>query len=91
MSKGITITSENSKGRKTSYEFWFHENFIAVHAHGFTDNEKLAKSATRYRKIWGCWYFCFESFIPRFVLEKIVSTEECVDLFVEWYQEEEPK
>lgn len=89
MNKGITVTSEDSKGRKMTYEFWFHENFIAVHAHGFTDNEKLAKSATRYRNIWGCWYYCFETFIPRFVFEKIFSSKECIKTFVDWFQETE--
>lgn len=89
MNKGVTITSENSKGLKTSYEFWFHENFIAVHAHGFTDNEKIAKNAIRYRFIWGRWYYCYETFIPRFVFEKIVDSEECIKMFVDWFLEAE--
>jgi len=91
MNRNITISQEDDNGRKKRFEFWFHENFIVIHVHGFTDDEKFAKHALKNRMIWGCWYFCFESFIPRFVFEKIVSTEECVDLFVEWYQEEEPK
>ncbi|WP_321437151.1 hypothetical protein [uncultured Bacteroides sp.] len=87
MGNGITISQKDDKGRTASYEFWFHDNFIAIHAHGFTDNETLAKSATRCRFIWGCWYFCFETFIPRFVFGKIVTSEECIAKFANWYND----
>ena len=88
MSKGITILASDSKGRNQVHEIWFHSNFIAVHVHGFTDDEKFAKEATKHRFIWGCWYYCFESFIPKFVFREIVDSEQCIEEFVKWYKQE---
>lgn len=87
MNNGINITCSDSEGRSQRHEIWFHENFLAVHVHGFTDNEGFAKICTRHRFIWGCWYYCCETFIPKFVFREIVESEECIEQFVKWYKQ----
>lgn len=69
---GFVLTQNDSKNRKANYEFWLHDNFIAIHVHGWTDNEKFAKNANRYRYIFGQWYYCYESFIPKHIFNTIV-------------------
>lgn len=85
----MQITTKDNKGRTQRSEIWFHETFIAIHWHLFTDNAEITKAATRSRKIWGCYYCAFESILPRYVFEKIVESKEAVEEFVKWYKYEE--
>lgn len=82
----MTITRKDDNGRTQRFEAWFHPNFIAIHWHLFTDNVEVAKGANRSRKIWGCYYCAFESFIPRYVFNTIIDSEEAVGNIVEWYK-----
>lgn len=47
----MTITTKDNKGRTQRSEIWFHESFIAIHWHLFTDNPEVAKAANRSREI----------------------------------------
>jgi hypothetical protein len=84
MKDGITVDSLDKEGRLQRSEIWFHENFVAIHLHGFTDEEEFAKLTTRYRKIWGCWYYTMETVLPRFVINKIINEEACLNKVIEW-------
>lgn len=68
--------------------YWFHESFIAIHWHLFTDNPEVAKAANRSREIWGCYYCAFESILPKWAFNEIIESKEAVEKFVKWYKNE---
>lgn len=84
----MTITAKDNQGRTQRSEIWFHENFIAIHWHLFTDNPEVAKEANRSRKIWGCYYCAFESILPKWAFNEIIESKEAVEKFVKWYKDE---
>ena len=81
----MIVEIKDSKNRTQRLEVFFHDNFFVVHFHFFSDFVVVAQGATRSRKIWGCWYCSFETIIPRYAFEKIISEKTAVEEFVKWY------
>lgn len=84
----MKVEIKDSKNRTQRLEVFFHDSFLAVHFHCFSDSYMVAQGATRSRKIWGCWYCSFETIIPRYAFEKIVEEKAAVEEFVKWYNHE---
>ncbi|MFI3293980.1 MAG: hypothetical protein SNI70_10750 [Rikenellaceae bacterium] len=90
MNPSIIITQEDSKGRKVRHELWFHDGFVAIHLHGWTDHEALAKQGKVCRFIFGSWYFKMETVFYFGAFQKLMTEisndPNILEMIQDWYQ-----